>query len=143
MRKAKNTTPSIPGGESRGVEELEKSQEHHIINPLGETAEVLESLRKAKNEEHHTINHLEETAEVLRSLRKAKNEEHHTINHLGERAEVLRSLRKAKNEEHTINRLEERRIERGSAWHSTLRGRDRAHVHQILELSETTLGQVL
>ena len=65
------------------------------------------------------------------------------------RSEVLRSLRhylRAQSQGHrTIDRLEERGVERGSARRSSLKGRERAIVNQtnIGTVSKTTLGKLL
>ena len=52
---------------------------------------------------------------------------------------------KAKEGHHTIDRLEERGVERGSARRSSLKGRERAIVNQtnIGTVSKTTLGKLL
>ena len=66
-----------------------------------------------------------------------------------ERFEVLRSLRhylRAQSQgHHTIDRLEERGVERGSARRSSLKGRGRAIVNQtnIGTVSKATLGKLL
>ena len=66
--------------------------------------------------------------------------------HLG-RSEVLRSLRhymRAQNQgRHTIDRLEERGVERGSARRSSSKGRDRAIVSQNehLNLLKSNIGE--
>ena len=63
-----------------------------------------------------------------------------------ERPEVLRSLRHylcAQSQgHHAFDRLEERGVERGSAWRSSLKGRERAIVHHrnIGTVSKATLG---
>ena len=68
--------------------------------------------------------------------------------HLG-RSEVLRSLRDylwAKSQgHHTVDPLEERGVERGSARRSSLKGRERAIANQtnIGTVSEVTLGTLL
>ena len=65
------------------------------------------------------------------------------------RSEVLRSLRDylwAQSQgHHTVDRLEERGVERGSARRSSLKGRERAIVNQtnIGTVSEVTLGTLL
>ena len=65
------------------------------------------------------------------------------------RSEVLRSLRyylRAQSQEHhTIDRLEERGVDRGSARRSSLKGRERAIVNQtnIRTVSKATLGKHL
>ena len=65
------------------------------------------------------------------------------------RSEVLRSLRhyqRVQNQgHHTIDRLEERGVERGSARRSSLKGRERATVSQttIGTVSRATLGTLL
>ena len=65
------------------------------------------------------------------------------------RSEVLRSLRhylRAQSQgHHTIDRLEERGVERGSARRSSLKGRERAIVNQtnIGTVSKATLGKLL
>jgi hypothetical protein len=65
------------------------------------------------------------------------------------RSEVVRSLRhylRAQSQgHHTIDRLEERGVERGSAQRSSLRGRERAIVNQtnIGTVSRATLGKLL
>ena len=65
------------------------------------------------------------------------------------RSEVLRSLRhylRAQSQGHrTIDRLEERGVERGSARRSSLKGRERAIVNQTNSgtVSKTTLGKFL
>ena len=65
------------------------------------------------------------------------------------RSEVLRSLRHylcAQSQgHHTIDRLEERSVERGSARRSSLKGRERAIVNQtnIGTVSKATLGKLL
>ena len=65
------------------------------------------------------------------------------------RSEVLRSLRhylRAQSQgRHTINRLEERIVERGSARQSSLKGRERAIVNQtdIATVSKATLRKLL
>ena len=64
-------------------------------------------------------------------------------------SEVLRSLRhylRAQNQgHHTIDRLEQRGVERGSARRSSLKGRERAIVNQtnIRTVSNATLGKLL
>ena len=67
-----------------------------------------------------------------------------------ERSEMLRSLRhylRAQSQgHHTIDRLEERGVERGSARRSSLKGRERAIVNQTNysgTVSKATLGQLL
>ena len=68
--------------------------------------------------------------------------------HLG-RSEVLRSLRHYLREQsqghHTIDRLEERGVERGSARRSSWKGRERAIVSQtnIGTVSKATLAKLL
>ena len=63
------------------------------------------------------------------------------------RSEVLRSLRhylRAQSQEHhTVDRLEEKGVERGSARRSSLKGRERASVSQINtgQVSKVTLGK--
>ena len=65
------------------------------------------------------------------------------------RSEVLRSLRhylRAQSQgRHTIDRMEERGVERGSARRSSLKGRERAIVNQtsIETVSKATLGKLL
>ena len=65
------------------------------------------------------------------------------------RSEMLRSLRhylRAQSQgNHTIDRLEERGVERGSARRSSLKGRERAIVNQtnIGTVSKATLGKLL
>ena len=65
------------------------------------------------------------------------------------RSEVLRSLRhylRAQSQgHHTVDRLEERGVERGSARRSSLKGRERAIVSQtnIGTVSEARLGKLL
>ena len=65
------------------------------------------------------------------------------------RSEVLRSLRhylQAQSQgHHTIDCLEERGIERGTAWQSSLKGQEKAIVSQtnIGTVSKTMLGKVL
>ena len=65
------------------------------------------------------------------------------------RSEVLRSLRyyqRAQSQgHHTIDRLEERGVERGSARRSSLKGRERAIVNKtnIGTVSKATLGKLL
>ena len=65
------------------------------------------------------------------------------------RSEVLRSLKhylRAQNQgHHTIDRLEERGVERGSARRSSLKGRERAIVNQrdIGTVSKAMLGELL
>ena len=65
------------------------------------------------------------------------------------RSEVVRSLRhyqRAQSERHhTIDRLEERGVERGSARRSSLKGRERAIISQtnIGTVSKATLGKLL
>ena len=65
------------------------------------------------------------------------------------RSEVLRSLRHYLREQsqcrHTIDRLEERGVERGSARRSSLKGRERAIVSRtnIETVSKATLGKLL
>ena len=65
------------------------------------------------------------------------------------RSEVLRSLRRYLRAQsqghHTIDRLEERGVERGSARRSSLKGRERVIVNQtnIGTVSTATLGKVL
>ena len=65
------------------------------------------------------------------------------------RSEVLRSLRhylRAQSQgHHTIDRLEERGVERGSARRSSLKGRERAIVNQTNTgtVSKATLGKLL
>ena len=65
------------------------------------------------------------------------------------RSEVLRSLRRylrAQNQgHHTIDRLEERGVERGSARRSAQKGRERAIVYQTNTgtISQATLGKLL
>ena len=65
------------------------------------------------------------------------------------RSEVLRSLRHnlraQRQAHHTIDRLEERGVERGSARRSSLKGRERAIVNQtnIGTVSKATLGKLL
>ena len=65
------------------------------------------------------------------------------------RSELLRSLRyylRAQSQgHHTIDCLEERGVERGSAVRSSLRGRERAIVNQwnIATVSKATLGKLL
>ena len=64
------------------------------------------------------------------------------------RSEVLRSLRhylRAQSQgRHTIDRLEERGVERGSARRSSLKGRETANVSQtnIGTVSKATLGKL-
>ena len=64
-----------------------------------------------------------------------------------ERSEVLRSLRlylrTQSQGHHTVDRLEERGVERGSARRSSLKGRERAIVNQtnIGTVSKATLGK--
>ena len=64
------------------------------------------------------------------------------------RSEVLRSLRhylRAQSQgHHTIDRLEERGVERGSARRSSLKGRERVIVNQtnIGTVSKATLGKL-
>ena len=66
-----------------------------------------------------------------------------------ERSEVLRSLRhylRVQSQGHyTIDRLEERGVERGSSRRSCLKGRERAIVSQtnIRTISKATLGKLL
>ena len=68
--------------------------------------------------------------------------------HLG-RSEVLRNLRHClqaqSQEHHTINHLEERGVERGSARQSSLKGRERAIVNQTNTgtVSKATVGKLL
>ena len=66
------------------------------------------------------------------------------------RSEVLRSLRRymraqSQGRHHTIDRLEERGVERGSARRSSFKGRGRAIVSQtnIGSVSKATLGKLL
>ena len=65
------------------------------------------------------------------------------------RSEVLRSLRHYLREQsqghHTIDRLEERGVERGSARQSALKGRERDIVNQTntATVSKATLGKLL
>ena len=65
------------------------------------------------------------------------------------RSEVLRSLRhylRAQSQgHHTVDRPEERNVERGSARRSSLKGRERAIVNQtnIGTVSKATLGKLL
>ena len=65
------------------------------------------------------------------------------------RSEVLRSLRRSLRAQsqghHTIDRLEERGVERGSARRYSLKGRERAIVSQtnIGTVSKATLGKLL
>ena len=62
------------------------------------------------------------------------------------RSEVLRSYLQAQSQgHHTIDRLEERDVERGSARGSSLTGRERAIVNQtnIGTVSKATLGKLL
>ena len=65
------------------------------------------------------------------------------------RSEVLRSLRhylRAQSQgHHTVDRLEERGVERGSARRSSLKGRERAVVNRtnIGTVSKATLGKLL
>ena len=65
------------------------------------------------------------------------------------RSEVLRSLRyylRARRQaHHTIDRLEERGVERGSARRPSVKGRERAIVSQtnIVTVSKATLGKLL
>ena len=65
------------------------------------------------------------------------------------RSEMLRSLRhylRAQSQgDHTIDRLEERGVERGSARRSSLKGRERAIVNQtnIATVLKATLGKLL
>ena len=65
------------------------------------------------------------------------------------RAEVLRGLRNFlstdKPEHHSIDRLKERGLEKGSARHSTLKGRERSVFNQanIGTVSRATLGRLL
>ena len=65
------------------------------------------------------------------------------------RSEVLRSLshylRAQSQGHHTIDRLEERSVERGSARRSSLKGRERAVVNRtnIGTVSKATLGKLL
>ena len=65
------------------------------------------------------------------------------------RSEVLRDLRhylRAQSQEHhTVDRLEERGVDRGSARRSSSKGRERAIVSQtnIRTVSKTTLGKLL
>ena len=72
-----------------------------------------------------------------------------TIGLLLGRSEVLRSLRhymRAQSQgHHTIDHLEERGVERGSASRSSLKGRERAIVNQsnIGTVSKVTLGKPL
>ena len=96
----------LPGWDSRSVEELEESKEHHTINPLEKRAEVLRSLRKAKNTTPSIPGGESRGVEELE-----KSWEHHTINRLEERAEVLRSLRKAENTTPSIPGGESRGVE--------------------------------
>ena len=63
------------------------------------------------------------------------------------RSEVLRSLRQylriQSQGQHTIDRLEERGVERGSTRRSSLKGREKAIVNQINFGTKATLGKLL
>ena len=65
------------------------------------------------------------------------------------RAEVLRGLRNFLNldmpEHHSIDRLKERRVEKGSGRHCTLQGRERSVFNQTSmgTVSMVTLGRLL
>jgi len=71
----------------------------------------------------------------------------HTSGLLLRRSEVLRSLKhylRAQSQgHHTIDRLEERGVERGSARRSSLKGRERAIINltNVGTISEATLGK--